>query len=60
MTLFYYARVALLFDDRAMGARDGVCKSREVLCERHFQFFFPLFFLRGWISENAVMSERRN
>ena len=39
-SLFYYARVEEFLVEQMMVVCDGVCKSREVLCERHFRIFF--------------------
>ena len=41
-SLFYYARVEEFLVEQMMVVCDGVCKSRAVLCERHFRFFFFL------------------
>jgi hypothetical protein len=59
-SLLLRARGVTLRRPRDGGSRRRLQKSRGPLREAFPNFFFPLFFLRGWISENAVMRERRN
>ena len=59
-SLLLRARGVTLRRPRDGGSRRRLQKSRGPLREAFPNFFFPMFFLRGWISENAVMRERRN
>ena len=58
-SLLLRARGVTLRRPRDGGSRRRLQKSRGPLREAFPNFFF-LCSLRGWISENAVMSERRN